>query len=507
MDALTMLIQGFATAITPTNLLMSALGVFIGTAIGVLPGIGPATTIALLLPVALSFDPTSAFIMFAGIYYGAQYGGSTTAVLLNIGEPSTMMTALEGNAMARAGRAGQALATAAIGSFVAGTIGTLGLTFLAPVMVDLALTLTAPDYFSLVVLAIVATTAVLGNNLSKGFMSLFVGLSIGMIGLDPQTGEARLTFGVTNLLDGIEVVIVAVGMSALAESLLTASTARNVTVRVHELTGSLRMSRDDWRRSWKPWLRGTAIGFPIGSLPAGGAELPTILSYTLEKRLSKVPEEFGRGSIEGVAGPEAANNASAAGAMSPLLAFGLPTSLTAAVMLAGFQQFGIQPGPLLFSQNPDLVWGLIASLYIGNTMLLFLNLPLIGLWVYMLKVPRPWLYAGIVSFACMGAYGIGNNPFDFLMLLVIGLLGFTMRVVGVPVLPLILGVIMGPMLEQYLRRSLAISRGDWSVFVTHPVSCVLLVVSLLLVATPVGLRWFKRATQHKQLGMPPANAG
>lgn len=492
MDALTSLIGGFYTACTPINLAMSALGVLIGTAIGVLPGIGPATTIALLLPLAMSFDPTSAFIMFAGIYYGAQYGGSTTAILLNIGEPSAMMTALEGNAMARRGRAAQALATAAIGSFVAGTLGTIGLTLLAPLMVELALSLSAADYLSLVVLAMVAATAVLGDNLAKGFLALFIGLWIGMIGLDPMTTQPRFNFGISGLIDGVDAVIIAIGLSAVAETMFLIAATTGAGTGLHRVTGSLWLGRDDWARSWRPWLRGTMIGFPIGSLPAGGAELPTILSYSVEKRLSKHPEEFGHGAIEGVAGPEAANNASAAGAIAPLLALGLPTSLTAAMMLAGFQQFGIRPGPLLFDTNPTLVWGVIASLYIGNVMLLVLNLPLIGMWIKLLTVPRPWLYAGIVLFAALGVFGSAQNPFDVLLLLVIGVAGLAMRLTSIPVLPCVLGVIMGPMLEQYLRRALQISQGHWSVFILDPISASLLGLSLILIAGPFVVRLWRR---------------
>ena len=492
MESLSLLMHGFETALTPLNLLMAAAGVLIGTAVGVLPGIGSSTTIALLLPVALGFNPTSALIMFAGIYYGAQYGGSTTAVLLNIGEPSTMMTALEGNAMARSGRAGQALATAAIGSFVAGTVGTIGLTFLAPVMIQFALSMTAADFFSLVLFAMIAATTVLGERPSKGFFSLFLGLWIGMIGIDALTSQARFTFGVTNLLDGVETVVVAVGLSAIAEALFIAATLKDGEIRLHKVSGSLWMSRDDWRRSWKPWLRGTFIGYLIGSIPAGGSELPTMLSYATEKRLCKTPEEFGKGAIEGVAGPEAANNASAAGAMGPMLTFGLPTSLSGALMLVGLEQFGIQPGPLLFEKNPTLVWGVIASLYIGNVMLLVLNLPLIGIWVRLLKIPIPWLYAGIVIFACLGSYGLSGNPFDLLMLWIIGTVGLGMRIVGIPVLPCIIGLVLGPLLEQYLRRALAISQGDWSVFFTHPLSCALLIVSALLLLGSPTLRWIEQ---------------
>ena len=400
METLASLGHGFAVALTPWNLLWSALGVTIGTAIGVLPGIGPALTVALLLPVTYSLEPTSAFIMFAGIYYGAMYGGSTTSILLNTpGESGSIVTAIDGHEMARKGRGAQALATAAIGSFVAGTIATIALTFVAPLMVKVALLFGPAEYFALMVLALTTVTAVLGDSLVRGLSSLFIGLALGLVGIDLQTGQARFTLGIPEMLDGIDTVVVAVGLFAIGETLYVASRYKYETEEIYALKGSMWMSKEDWRRSWKPWLRGTFLGFPIGALPAGGSEIPTFLSYLIEKRLSKNPQEFGHGAIEAVAGPEAANNAAAAGVLAPLLSLGLPTSATAAIMLAAFQQYGLQPGPLLFDSNPELVWGMIASLYIGNVLLLILNLPMAGVWVKLLAIPRPWLYAGILVFA------------------------------------------------------------------------------------------------------------
>ena len=489
MNTLAALGDGFLVALTPINLFWSAVGVTLGTAIGVLPGIGPALTVALLLPVTYNLDPTSAFIMFAGIYYGAMYGGSTTSILLNTpGESASIVTALDGHAMARKGRGAQALATAAIGSFIAGTIATLALTFVAPLMVRLALLFGPAEYFALMVLALTTVTAVLGSSLPRGLASLLLGLAVGLVGIDLQTGQARLTLGIPELLDGIDVVVVAVGLFAVGETMYTAARHRFEPEEIYKMEGSRWMSREDWRRSWKPWLRGTAIGFPIGALPAGGSEIPTFLSYLTEKRLSKNPEEFGHGAIEAVAGPEAANNASAAGVLAPLLALGLPTSATAAILLAAFQQYGLQPGPLLFDNNPQLVWGLIASLYIGNLMLLVLNLPMAPVWVKLLKVPRPWLYGGILLFACMGAYTLNNNIVDVVILLVVGLVGFGMRVVDVPIAPCIVGLILGPLAEQQFRRALTISQGDMSVFVTQPISLALLVIAVLLVVVPALLR-------------------
>ncbi len=489
MDTFSALLHGFSVATTLGNLGWCFLGVVLGTAIGVLPGIGPALTVALLLPVTYGMEPASAFIMFAGIYYGAMYGGSTTSILLNTpGESASIVTALDGHAMARKGRGAQALATAAIGSFVAGTIATIALTFVAPLMVNLALLFGPADYFALMVLALTTVTAVLGSSLALGLASLFFGLTLGLVGIDLQTGQARFTLGIPELLDGIDVVVVAVGLFAVGETLFTLARHRYETEEIYALKGSKWMTRDDWKRSWKPWLRGTLLGFPIGALPAGGSEIPTFLSYLTEKKLSKHPEEFGHGAIEAVAGPEAANNASAAGVLAPLLALGLPTSATAAIMLAAFQQYGLQPGPTLFDSQPDLVWGLIASLYIGNVMLLILNLPLAGVWVKILAVPRPWLYAGILLFATMGAYTLNNNIVDVWMLWIIGIIGFGMRCFGVPVAPCIVGLILGPLAEQQFRRALTISQGDPSVFFTHPISLALLVIACLLVILPLVLR-------------------
>jgi putative tricarboxylic transport membrane protein len=489
METLAALGNGFSVALAPHNLFWSALGVTLGTAVGVLPGIGPALTVALLLPITYNLDPTSAFIMFGGIYYGAMYGGSTTSILLNApGETASIVTALDGHAMARKGRGAQALATAALGSFVAGTIATAALTFVAPLMVKLALLFGPAEYFALMVLALTTVTAVLGDSLPRGLASLFFGLALGMVGIDLQTGQARFTLGIPQLLDGIDVVVIAVGLFAVGETLFSAARHRFGTEEIYAVEGSTRMSREDWRRSWKPWLRGTAIGFPIGALPAGGSEIPTFLSYTVEKRLAEKPEEFGHGAIEAVAGPEAANNASAAGVLAPLLSLGLPTSATAAIMLAAFQQYGIQPGPLLFANNAGLVWGLIASLYVGNVLLLVLNLPMAGIWVKLLAIPRPWLYGGILVFATMGAYTLNNNVADLIILWVIGLIGFAMRVLSVPVAPCVVGLILGPLAEQQFRRALAISQGDPSVFVTHPISLGLLILAASLVAVPALMR-------------------
>ena len=485
MDAIGNLIDGFAVALTPENLLWALVGVFLGTVVGVLPGIGPALTVALLLPVTYELEPIEAFIMFAGIYYGGMYGGSTTSILLNTpGESASIMTALEGNQMAKRGRGAAALGTAAIGSFVAGTIGTLGLTLLAPAMVEVALEFGPAEYFALIVLAFTTITALLGASLVRGLVSLFFGLAIGLVGIDGLTGQPRFTFDNMQLLNGIDIVTVAVGLFAVGETFWVASRMRHDPTRVEPIRGSIWMTRQEWSRSWKPWLRGTALGFPIGSLPAGGAEIPTFLSYATEKRLTKHPEEFGKGAIEGVAGPEAANNASAAGVLVPLLTLGLPTSATAAILLAAFQRYNINPGPQLFEGNADLVWGLIASLYIGNVMLLVLNLPLAGIWVRLLMIPRPLLYAAILVFAGLGTWAQSASVTGLIVLYVIGVVGFIMRRFDIPVGPAVVAVVLGPEAELQFRRALQISQGDYSTFVTRPITSVILVVAVVALIAP-----------------------
>jgi putative tricarboxylic transport membrane protein len=496
MDAFNALMGGFAVALQPTTLMWGFIGCFVGTMVGVLPGIGPALTIALLLPLTYHVPATSMFVMFAGIYYGAAYGGSTTSILIKTpGEAASMMTALEGNKMARAGRAGPALATAAIGSFVAGTIGTIALTFVAPLVVDAALAFGPAEYFSLMILSLVAVSAVMGNSVTRGLIALTLGALFGFVGMDLQTGQPRFTFGQSQLFDGIEVTIAAVGIFAVGEALYLAWQGRESKAgEVLKVSGSLMLSKKDWARSWKPWLRGTFFGFPIGAMPAGGAELPTLLSYYTEKKLSRNPEEFGHGAIEGVAGPEAANNAAAAGVLMPLLTLGIPTSATAAIMLSAFEGYGIQTGPGLFAAQSSLVWTLIASLYVGNVILLVLNLPLVGLWVKLLKIPPPWLYAGIIVISTAGVYGAGNSIFNVGLLYAFGLLGYLMRRFDFPAAPLIVGLILAPMAEQSMRQALTISQGEWTTFVTRPLSASLLAIAaLLLIAPPLWRKWRRKA--------------
>jgi putative tricarboxylic transport membrane protein len=493
------LLAGFAAALTPLNLLFAFLGVLLGTAVGVLPGIGPAMTVAMLLPVTTVLEPTSALIMFAGIYYGGMYGGSTTSILLNTpGESASVMTALEGHKMAKAGRGAAALATAALGSFVAGTIATLALAFVAPPIVDWAVSLSAADYFALAVLAFCAVSTVLGSSPLRGLASLGVGLYFGLVGTDVLTGQPRFTFGIPQLADGVDVVVVAVALFAVGEVLYVGSRLRRGPVEVVPVGGRW-FTRSDLRRSVGPWLRGTAIGFPLGALPAGGAEIPTFLSYAVEKRLAGEPSEFGRGAIEGVAGPEAANNAAAAGVLVPLLTLGLPTSATAAVILVAFQGYGIQPGPLLLTTESALVWTLLAALLIGNFMLLVLNLPLVRLWVKVLQIPRPYLYAGILLFASLGSYAVNADPFDLLLLVGVGILGLLMRRYGWPVAPAVIGLILGPVAETNLRRAVAISDGDVGVLVESGFSRAVLAVAVASVVVPPLLR----LAAHRRRGDSP----
>ncbi len=497
MDSLTSLFAGFHTALLPLNLMYALIGVTLGTLVGVLPGIGPALTVALLLPVTAKLPPVSAFIMFAGIYYGGMFGGSTTSILLNTpGESSSIITALEGNKMARKGRAAAALATAAIGSFIAGTIGTILLTFLAPAIANIAVAIPYSAQFAMIMLAFVTVSAAFGSSPLRGLISLFLGLAVGLIGTDIQSGQSRFTMGFPELLDGIDFVVVVIGLFAIGETLYVASRLRSTTASVIKLEGNATMSKEDWQRSWKPWLRGTALGFPFGAIPAGGAEIPTFLSYTLEKRLSKHPEEFGHGAIEGVAGPEAANNASAAGVLVPLLTLGLPTSSTAAIMLAAFQSYGLQPGPLLFldPEGSKLVWGLIASLYIGNVMLLLLNLPMAPIWAKLLLIPRPFLYAGILVFSTVGVYSLNNSIFDLVLLAIFGAIGYTMRRFNFPVTPAIIGVVLGPKAESLFRTASSSVSGDYVKLVTEPLTAFFLLSAIAVLVVPPILKLRKKAS-------------
>lgn len=497
MEALEGLLHGFSVAFTLQNLLFALLGAFVGTMIGVLPGIGPALTIALLLPMTYGMPAASAFILFAGIYYGAMYGGSTTAILLKTpGESGSIVTAIDGNRMAMAGRGAAALATAAIGSFIAGTIATMLVALFAPSIVDIAVQLGAQDYLALMVVAFLTVGALVGSSPLRGLVSLAVGLTIGLVGIDFQSGQARLTFGMPRLLDGIDIVVLIVALFAIGEVIYVVTHQTSTRYAVASIKNQRWMGPEDWRRSWRPWLRGTAIGFPMGVIPAGGSEIPTFLSYSLERKLSKRPEEFGNGAIEGVAGPEAANNANAAGSMVPLLTLGIPTSATAAIILVAFQQYGIQPGPQLLTTEADLVWGLIASLLVGNLILLILNLPFVGVWVKLLKIPKPFLFAGIATFALLGAYAVNGSPFDIGVMLVFGLLGYAMRRFGFPIAPVVVGAILGPLAELQMRRALDISAGDPMILIGSPFAIAVYVLLAVALLAPPVVRAIRRRTRH-----------
>ncbi|WPB58807.1 tripartite tricarboxylate transporter permease [Xylophilus sp. GOD-11R] len=487
MDIFNALVNGFAAAITPMNLLWCLVGCALGTAVGVLPGIGPATAVAMLLPITAKVDMTASMIFFSGIYYGAMYGGSTTSILLNTpGETASMVTAMEGNKMAKSGRAGAALATSAIGSFVAGTIATVVVTLFAPFVADFAVKLGPPEYFLLMVLAFTTVSAVLGKSTLRGMTALLIGLAAGCVGLDQISGQGRYTAGQAELLDGIEIVLVAVGLFAVAEVLYAALYEGRVVESQNRMS-RVHMSGRDWRRSVPAWIRGTLIGTPFGCIPAGGTEIPTFLSYATEKKLAKGENraEFGgKGAIEGVAGPEAANNATVTAALIPLLTLGIPTSNTTAILLGAFQNYGIQPGPQLFTSSAALVWALIASLYVGNVMLLVLNLPMVGLWVKLLKIPKPQLYAGILIFATVGAYGMRQSAFDLFLLYAIGVLGVVMRRFDFPTAPVVVGMILGPLAEAQLRNAMSIGEGSAGVFFQRPMSIGLIVVILAVLILP-----------------------
>lgn len=489
MDTFYLLLGGLGTALEPMNLMFALVGVMLGTAVGVMPGIGPALTVALLLPVSLSFGATGSMIMFAGIYYGGMYGGAISSILLNTpGETASIMTAVEGNRMAKRGAGGKALGAAAIGSFVGGSIATLGLALVAPLMVAVALSFGTAEYFALMVLSFLTVSAAFGGSVMRGLTALFIGLTIGMVGTDKLTGQVRLAFGVPEMSDNISIAIVAVGLFAIGETMFLASQRINHRTKAEKMKGSVWLNLTDLKRCFRPYLRGTGLGFLFGPLPTGGAEIPTFLSYTTERRLAtgEARRDFdeGRGAIEGVAGPEAANNASAAGTLIPLLTLGLPTSATAAMMLAGFQQYGLQPGPLLFTNSADLVWGLVASLFVANLMLVVLNVPFIGVWVKLLAIPRPWLYAGILTFATLGIVGAQGSAFALILLLGFGLVGFVMRRFGYPLAPALVGAILGPLAEEQLRRGLMINQGDWTFLFTSRIALAIYAIAVLSILGP-----------------------
>jgi putative tricarboxylic transport membrane protein len=485
MDLLDNLALGLTTALSPENLLWCFVGVCLGTLVGVLPGIGPTATIAMLLPITFSFEPVTALIMLAGIYYGAQYGGSTTAILINLpGETSSAVTAIDGHEMARMGRAGPALATAAIGSFFAGTVGTLVLVLFAPALASVALGFGSAEFFSLVVLGLIASTALARGSTVAALAMMLLGILFGTVGQDLYTATPRFTLGNRELYSGINFVSVAVGMFGVAEILrnLEDERGRNIVVRS---VSNLLLTKEDLRRIAAPILRGTALGSALGALPGAGHVLASFASYTLEKRVSKEPQTFGHGAIEGVAGPESANNAAAQTSFIPLLTLGLPGHPVMALMAGAFIIQGITPGPSVIEDEPALFWGLVVSMWIGNLLLVLLNLPLIGVWVRLLKVPYRVLFPAIVVFACIGTYSINQNVFDVYAIAVFGALGYVLVKLGAEPAPLLLGFVLGPLLEQHMRRALIISHGDPTTFLTRPVSLALLIVAAIALVLAV----------------------
>jgi TctA family transporter len=482
MDLLDHLSLGMAVALQPSNILFCFIGALLGTLIGVLPGVGPAATIAILLPVTYSLSPATSIIMLAGIYYGAQYGGSTTAIMINLpGETSSVVTAIDGYQMARKGRAGAALAIAAIGSLVAGTFSTFILAIFSVPLSRVALSFSAPDYFALMVLGMLACIALASGSLIKALGMSLIGMLTGLIGTDLYTGQTRLTFGMFSLSDGVGIIAIAAGIFGLAEII------RNTEADVGEETtslkgvGSLMPNRDEMRRSIGPIIRGTGIGTVLGILPGGGAALASFAAYVTEKRLSKRPSEFGKGAIEGVAAPESANNAGAQMSFLPMLTLGIPSNPLMALFIAALILQGIVPGPNVINAQPQLFWGLIASMWVGNLMLVILNLPLVGLWVRLLTIPYHLLFPAIVVFAVFGVYGTQNSVADLLMMAFFGGIGYFFVKFGCELAPFILGYILGPMMEEYLRRSLIQSRGSFMIFVERPISAILLALAVILI--------------------------
>jgi putative tricarboxylic transport membrane protein len=493
MDFLANLASGFEVALSASNLFYCAIGAILGTAIGVLPGLGPQATIALLLPVTLRMEPVSAVIMLAGIFCGAMYGGSTTSILLNIpGEAASVITCLDGYKMARNGRAGAALGISALGSFIAGTLSVLGISILAPTLASFALKFGPPEYCCLVFLGLMMAIYLSEESILKGLMMGFMGLLLGTVGLDPVNGSARFTFGVSRLTDGIDFVVMAMGLFGLAEILCNLEAPENREIFKTALKGLL-PTREDWRQCWASVLRGSLLGFFIGVLPGGGAIISSFAAYAVEKRLSKHPERFGKGAIEGVAAPESANNAASTSSFIPLLTLGIPGNASIAMIYVALMMHGIRPGPLLLQEHPDIFWGVIASMYIGNAMLLGLNLPLISFWVRLLKVPYCYLAVVVVVVCIIGAYSVNNSAWDVGMMVFFGVMGYLLRKFAFPAAPFILAMILGPMLEKTLQQSLIASGGDPMTFLRRPISATLLVAAGLIMLTPLVKQiWKKR---------------
>ena len=477
MEILNNLGLGLETAFTLTNLAYCLIGVFVGTAVGVLPGLGPVATIAMLLPATFGLPPVSALIMLSGIYYGAQYGGSTTAILVNLpGESSSVVTAIDGYQMARQGHAGKALATAALGSFFAGTVATVLLALFAPPLAELALKFGPAEYFSLMVLGLVASVVLASGSLLNAIGMVILGLLLGLVGTDVNSGLARYTFDMPELADGVNFVIVAMGMFGIGEIIRNLEHDESRSLMMKKVSG-LMLTKEDFKRIAAPVLRGTFIGSALGILPGGGAMLASFASYSIEKKISKNSANFGKGAIEGVAAPEAANNAGAQTSFIPMLTLGIPSNPVMALMIGAMIIQGIQPGPAVMTEQPALFWGLIVSMWIGNLFLVVLNLPMIGLWVKMIMVPYHRLYPAILMFCAIGVFSLNNNEFDVFLMALFGLFGYICAKLGAEPAPMLLGFIIGPMMEEYLRRALLLSHSDPLVFVQRPISAVMLALA------------------------------
>jgi len=501
LDLINYLFLGFSVAFQPMNLFYCFLGVLIGTLVGVLPGLGPVAAMSLLLPATFHTTPVASIIMMAGIYYGAMYGGSTTSILVNIpGEAASVMTCLDGYQMARKGRAGPALGISAFGSFIAGTIGIVGMMLISPPLVNFALKFGPPEYFSLMILGLMILTFLTSASMVRALMMAAFGLIVGCIGLDNISGLARFAFNIPELLDGVGLVPVVMGLFGISEVMLNIELKIKREVFTSEVKGLL-PTLGDWGKSIWSIIRGTVIGFFLGILPGGGAVIASFVSYAIEKRVSQHPEEFGQGAIEGVAAPEAANNAAAQGAFIPLLTLGIPSNVVMAMLLGALIIHGVTPGPLLLADHPQLFWGVVASMYVGNAMLLALNLPLIGIWVQLLRVPYSILFPLIILFCLIGSYSINNSSMDVLIMLVFGVIGYLMKKLSLEAAPMVLAFVLGPMLETALRQSLIKSKGSFSIFFTRPISAVCLILAIALLIMPM-LPWFHRpgaALEHEDV--------
>jgi len=501
MDFFNSMILGFQIALQPNNLIYCFIGVLIGTLVGVLPGLGPVAAISLLLPTTFHVTPVSAIIMLAGIYYGAMYGGSTTSILVNIpGEAASVVTCLDGYQMARQGRAGPALGIAAFGSFIAGSLGIVGLMLIAPPLAEMALKFGPPEYFSLMIMGLTVLTFLASGPMWKALLMAAFGLFLGCIGMDSMTGAPRFTFDILELSDGVGLVPVVMGLFGISEVLLNVEQTMERSIfetKIKNLLPSLK----DWGESIWAILRGTVIGFFLGVLPGGGAVISSFVSYAVEKKVSRHPERFGTGAIQGVAGPEAANNAATGGAFIPLLTLGIPANAVMAILLGAMMIHGMQPGPMLVKEHPDLFWGAVTSMYLGNAMLLVLNLPLIGLWVKILKVPYPILFPLILLFCLIGAYSLNNSIVEVLLMIFFGLIGYLFKKFKYEAAPLVLALVLGPLLEAALRRSLLLSAGDPLIFITRPISAMLMLISFFLLVFPLLPRLGKKRT-----GLPQGEA-